>query len=125
MEDGAINGYEKWFETARVLQFSPTGGPPETDHTMRVATEEGAREALRLVQEYVAEATLEATVFGAGGGPWCADKPSYHVVLPGGTYLDAAAILDRYYNRGQGVTALSDLVLRDELRFLTGYGSLG
>jgi len=125
MEDGAIEGYENWFDTARVLHSSPTGGAPEVAYTMRVVTEEGAREALRLVQEYVAEATLEATVFGAEGGPWRADKPSYHVVLPGGSHLNAAAILDSYYHRGQGVTALSDLMLRDELRFQSGRSSLG
>jgi len=125
MEDGAIEGYEKWFDTAQVLQASATGGAPETAYGMRVVTEEGAQEALRLVQEYVAEATLEATVFGAGGGPWRADKPSYHVVLPGGSHLNAAAILDSYYHRGQGVTALSDLMLRDELRWASGRGTLG
>jgi hypothetical protein len=123
LENGLIPGYENWFQAARVLQTSTPSGVPETAYTMRVVTEEGAREALRLVQEYVPEATLEASVFG--GGPWGADKPSYHVILPNGGSLNAAAILDSYYQRGQGVTALSDFVLRDELRWQCGCGSLG
>jgi hypothetical protein len=125
MEDGAVAGYDKWFQTAIVTQAGTTGGPPGIAYTMRVVTEEGAQEALRLVQEYVPEATLEASVFGSGGGPWLADKPSYHVILPGGGSLNAAAILDSYYHRGQGVTALSDLVLSNELRWHSGRGSLG
>ena len=124
MQDGAVAGYEKWFQTASVFQTGASGGPPGVAYTMRVATEEGAREALRLVQEYVPQASLQASVFGAGGGPWCADKPAYYVVLPSGDRLDAAAILDSYYHRGQGVTALSDLVLRDELRWLAGPGAV-
>ena len=125
MQDGFVQGYENWFQTASVLHIGPGGGPASAAYGMRVVTEEGAQEALRLVQEYVPEATLEASVFGSGGGPWCADKPSYHVVLPSGSQLNAAAILDSYYNRGQGVTALSDLMLRDELRWQSGRGSLG
>jgi len=117
MEDPFVAGYENWFQTARVLQTDLTTGSSATSYTMRVVTEEGAQEALRLVREYIPDACLEASVFGGGGGPWCADKPSYHVVLPSGSHLNAAAILDSYYSRGQGVTALSDLTLRDELRW--------
>lgn len=120
--DGGVAGYENWFQTASVYQANPSGGPPGVLYTMREANEEGAQEALRLVQEYVPEAAIEATVFGSGGGPWCADKPTYSVRLPNGTRLNAAAILDSYYNRGQGVTALSDLTLRDELRWHIGGG---
>jgi len=120
--DAGVAGYEKWFQTANVLQASPSGGPPVVAYTMREVTEEGAQEALRLVQEYVPEAAVEATVFGGAGGPWCADKPTYSIRLPNGTRLNAAAILDSYYNRGQGVTALSDLTLRDELRWQCGWG---
>jgi hypothetical protein len=122
MEDGTVQGYENWFQSANVLYASPSG-PVGTAYTMRVVTEEGAQEALRLVQEYLPDATVQATVFGSGGGPWCADKPSFEVVVAGGTRLNAAAILDSYYNRGQGVTALSDLMLREELRWLSGCGS--
>ncbi|MBM3747402.1 MAG: hypothetical protein FJW34_16580 [Acidobacteria bacterium] len=124
MEDGAVQGYEKWFQPAQVLQAHPTTGSVSIAYSMRVVTEEGAREALRLVQEYLPEATLEATVFGAGGGPWRADRPSYQVALPCGERLNAAAVLDSYYNRGQGVTALSDFMLRDELRWLSGHVAL-
>lgn len=124
MGDGFVKGYENWFQAAAVLQAHSAGAAPVVAYVMRVTTEEGAREALRLVQEYVPSATLEATVFGAQGGPWCADKPSYHVVLPGAGHLNAAAILDSYYNRSQGVTALSDLVLRDELRWQIGRSDL-
>jgi hypothetical protein len=125
MQEGLVPGYENWFETTPVLQPGATAGSSSVAYTMRVPTEEGAQEALRLVQEYVPEATVEATVFGAGGGPWCAGKPSYYVVLPSGSRLNAAALLDSYYNHGQGVTALSDLVLRDELRWQTGRSDLG
>lgn len=123
LEDGLIKGYENWFQSAQVLGAGASG--TSVAYPMRVVTEEGAQEALRLVQEYVPEATLQATVFGAQGGPWCADKPTYYVVLPGGVQLNAAAILDSYYSRGQGVTALSDLTLRDELRWQVGNPGLG
>jgi hypothetical protein len=123
LEDGLIKGYENWFESAQVGAAGSSGAG--VAYTMRVVTAEGAQEALRLVQEYVPEATLEATVFGAQGGPWCADKPTYYVALPGGAQLNAAAILDSYYSRGQGVTALSDLTLRDELRWQAGNPGLG
>jgi hypothetical protein len=125
LEDGFVKGYEKWFESAHVLAAEGTGASSEGAHTMRVATEEGALEALRLVQAYVPAATLEAALFGAQGGPWRADKPTYYVALPSGGRLDAAAILESYYSRGTGVTALSDLVLRDELRWQTGNPGLG
>jgi hypothetical protein len=121
LQDGFVKEYEDWVETARVQSGVPEGAT----YAMPVATEAGAREALRLVQQYVPDASLEATVFGAAGGPWRADKPSCYVVLPSGCRLNAAALLGSYYNQGWGVTALSDLVLRDELRWQTGHSNLG
>ncbi len=125
MEEGLVQGYELWFQPAQVCISETPGAAPTVAYTMRVTTEEGAQEALRLVQEYVPEATLEATVFGAQGGSWCADRPTHYIVLPGGCSLNAAAILDSYYHRGRGVTALSDLSLRAELRWQTGMTALG
>ncbi len=121
LQDGFVREYGEWLQTAQVHSSVPEG----SSYAMPVATEAGAREALRLVQHYVPDASLEATVFGAGGGPWCADRPSFHITLPSGGRLNAAALLASYYNQGRGVTALSDLVLRDELRWQTGSSRLG
>lgn len=121
LQDGFVREYGEWLQTAQVHSSLPEA----SNYAMLVATEAGAQEALRLVQEYVPDASLEGTVFGAGGGPWRADKPSFHIALPNGGRLNAGALLASYYNQGRGVTALSDLVLRDELRWQTGSSRLG
>jgi hypothetical protein len=121
MRDGFVAGYENWFETCTVLPGADlTGG----EHTIRVASHEGAQEALRLVQQYVPGASVRASDPGAFAGPWYGDKPALYIALPNGGRLDAAAILDSYYDRGRGVSALSDLVLHAELRWQTGLGGL-
>jgi hypothetical protein len=120
LQEGFVKEYGGWFETATVQ----SGVPESASYGMQVATETGAAEALRLVQQYVPEARVEGAVFGGTGGPWCANKPTYCVVLPNGCRMDAAALLNSYYNRGWGVTTLSDLVLRDELRWQTGFSGL-
>lgn len=117
LREGRVTEFGTWFEIATV---GAQTGSNAFGYRMRVATEQGAREALRLVQEWSPEAALEASVFGAAGGPWRADKPTYYIVLPNGEKLDAASLLASYYNHGRGVTVLSDIALRNELSYLTG-----
>lgn len=114
LEEGRVKEYERWVQLAHV------SGPDGRGYAMQVATEEGAREALRLVQQWAPGASIDQTVFGAAGGPWRADKPTYYVVLPNGDWLNAASLLASYYNQGRGVMVLSDLVLQGQLRSLAG-----
>lgn len=117
LADERVTEYERW------VQLATVSAPDGSGYAMQVATEEGAREALRLVQQWAPGASIEQTVFGAAGGPWRADKPTYHVVLPNGDRLNAASLLASYYNEGRGVMVLSDLMLQSQLRSLAGVRS--
>ena len=75
-------------------------------------TQEGAQEALRLVQTYAPGATVVSSKFGSGGGPYQADAPTNEIELPNGTKMNAGMVLNSYYNGGQGVTSFSDRQLQ-------------
>jgi len=107
LQDGLVAGFSNWFEANRI------GGVSNAEMNLtHSATQEGAQEALRLVQRYDANATLEASHFGGAGSPWSAEKDTREIVLSNGTHLNAGLLLGSYYNRGQGVTSTSDLMLQ-------------
>jgi hypothetical protein len=108
MRDGLVTGYGQWFETNHI------GGISDAEMNVNYsATQDGAQEALRLVQKYDPGATLGSSRFGATGiGPWLADKDTREVVLSNGTHVNAGLLVGSYYNHGQGVTATSDQLLQ-------------
>ncbi|MGO9095575.1 MAG: hypothetical protein ACLQGV_10160 [Bryobacteraceae bacterium] len=100
---GYVTGFDNWFQTI-------TMGPPTNGALMPAvsATEEGAQEALRLVQQYIPGATIvNYTVTGQVG-----EQVSHAIELPDGTMMNAGLILDSYYNQGCGVDSTSDALLK-------------
>ena len=100
---GYVAGYDDWFQTI-------TMGPPTNGTLMPAvsATEEGAQEALRLVQQYVPDAKIvDYMVTGQVG-----DQVSHAIELPDGQMLNAGLVLDSYYHQGCGVDSNSDALLR-------------
>lgn len=114
-DTSTVKGYSNWF--ANVTVYSGiTNGVDHVVNPMNSATLEGAKEALRLVQMYEPNAQLESVRMGEGAGPYLADGPTYSVVLPDGSRLNAGAILNSYYHGGAGVSAESDMSLAAEVR---------
>jgi hypothetical protein len=108
---GYVTGFDNWFQTI-------TMGPPTNGTLMPAvsATEEGAQEALRLVQQYVPGATIVSyMVTGQVGG-----QVSHAIELPDGTMMNAGLVLDSYYNQGCGVNSTSDALLRQFLNLPAG-----
>lgn len=107
---GYVTGYDKWFQIITVC--------PQDQYTWPAgysATEEGAQEALRIVQQYVPEAKIQAYRFvGQEHGP-----DSHSIELPDGNSLNAGLLLEAYYHQGFGVTSLSDTELRVQLGWPT------
>jgi len=108
MRPGSVTGYSQWFEANHI------GGISDADmNTNYSATQDGAQEALRLVQAYDPGATLGGSRFGGTGtSPWVADKDTREIVLSNGSHVNAGLLLGSYYNHGQGVTATSDQLLQ-------------
>lgn len=109
-----VKGYSNWFSNVTVY----SGITNDVDHVvnpMNSASPEGAQEALRLVQMYEPGAKLESVRMGEGAGPYLADGPTFSVVLPDGSRLNAGAILNSYYHGGAGVSVESDLALAAEV----------
>ena len=107
LRDGLVTGFSNWFEGNHIAGIS--GGDMNTSYS---ATQEGAQEALRLVQQYDPGATLGSSRFGASGGPWLADKDTREIALSNGNHVNAGLLLGSYYSQGQGVTARSDQMLQ-------------
>lgn len=104
-----VVGFEKWFQPIQVAQPEDLGSytwPPNFS-----ATEEGAQEALRLVQQYVPEAKIQPFYYSGQVG----QTRSHAIALPNGDWLNAGLLLDSYYHQGQGVNAWSDGMLRSQL----------
>jgi hypothetical protein len=113
-DTSTVKGYANWFANVTVYSGISNG----VDHSvnpMHSATLEGAQEALRLVQMYEPNAQLESVRMGEGSGPYLADGPTYSVVLPDGSRMNAGAILNSYYHGGAGVSAESDMALSAEV----------
>jgi hypothetical protein len=112
LRPGYVLGFENWFEGNFVL--GAPSGPIPTNKIFN-ATEEGAQEALRLVQSLVPGAELVNSKWASEGGPYAAANPTWFIDLPNGQRLNAGGVLYSYYNQGHGVTAASDDVLARSL----------
>ena len=111
LRDGYVAGFRNWFADAMIL-----GGlnGPIPANKMQYSTEEGAQEALRIVQQFAPEATIVQSVWQSG--PFAVDKPVYEVELSGGRRLNAGGVLCGYYNQGYGVTVSSDETIRRSIQ---------
>ena len=118
LREGYVKGFDRWFEHTQVLDVN-AGKVHYAVNRLYCATAEGAQEALRLVRLFEPGARIEASLFGASGGPYRADRPTYEIVLPSGARMNAGGILWNYYNGGCGVTAYSDKQLQASIAWNT------
>ncbi len=111
LREGYVTGFNKWFADPMIL-----GGlnGPVPANKMQYSTEEGAQEALRIVKQFVPEATVVKTNWQSG--PFVVDKPIYEVELSDGRRLNAGGVLTGYYNQGFGVTVTSDETIRRSIQ---------
>ncbi len=117
LQAGYVTGFANWFTPINVTGTSSApGGGAYTMNGMYGTTQEGAQEALRLVQTYAPGASIVSDKFGSGGGPYQADVATNEIQLPDGSKMNAGMILNDYYNRGQGVTAMSDQRLQLDVK---------
>lgn len=113
LRPGYVRGFENWFEENWVVGGK---GPIQTPlNKTNCATEEGAQEALRLVQQQLPGAKIVKSTWGSEGGPYTAIKPTWEIELPGGARINAGGILNTYYNQGYGVTIASDTYLQQHV----------
>lgn len=107
LREGYVVGFRNWFADAMIL-----GGlnGPIPANKMNYSTEEGAQEALRIVQQFAPGASVVQSVWQSG--PFAVDKPIYEIELDGGRRLNAGGVLCGYYNQGYGVTISSDETIR-------------
>lgn len=106
LRSGYVLGFDNWFEDTMIL--GGKNGPAPANRSY-YATEEGAKEALRLVRQYAPEAELVQQTWG--GGPFVSSRPMYMIRVGEGKLLNAGGILTGYYYGGSGVTAMSDVEL--------------
>ena len=109
LREGYVLGFGNWFQSAQIV------GPKSTvsANELNYATQDGANEALRLVQQYAPKAELTSETFASG--PFAADKPMWMVAMPDGRMLNAGNILNAYYNHGCGVCVSSDAELQQAI----------
>ncbi len=109
LQPGYVTGFANWYSPINVTGTSNApGGGAYTMNGSYGTTQEGAQEALRLVQTYAPGATIASNRFGSEGGPYQADAACNEIQLPNGRQINAGLILNDYYNGGQGVTTMSD-----------------
>jgi len=109
---GTVVGYQNWFQTIDIGTFDPSSNAVSFEVDPRCSANlAGGEEALRLVQQYVPNATLRAQDFPCQlpGQP-----QSYDVQLPNGELMNAGLILASYYNESYGVTQGSDAFLQEQ-----------
>jgi hypothetical protein len=111
LREGNVAGFANWFQSIEIGGLGAFTWPPCFS-----ATAEAAQEALRLVQQYVPEAKIEAFVYNSQIG----STPSHAIELPNGEQLNAGLLLDSYYHQGHGVDSNSDAMLRADIAWLTG-----
>jgi hypothetical protein len=111
LRPGYVLGFDKWFEYPQIL-----GGPngPQPGNRFQYATEEGAKEALRIVQMFAPEATMVKTMWRSG--PYAVDTPQYDIQLTPGRFLNAGGVLTSYYREGYGVVASADETIRHAIQ---------
>lgn len=107
LRDGYVAGFNNWFKGAQIL--GGVNGPVPANKTF-YSTEEGAREALRLVQQFVPQAEITQSEWRSG--PFAVDTPMFEIDMGGGRKLNAGGVLSSYYNQGSGVTISSDETIR-------------
>jgi hypothetical protein len=107
LREGYVAGFQSWFTEAFIT--GGKDGPVPANKTL-FTTQEGADEALRLVQEHFPDAEIVQHTWG--GGPFSASRPSFHIKYGGERLINAGGILHSYYNQGYGVTTASDGDLR-------------
>lgn len=107
LRDGYVLGFNNWFGGATIL-----GGftGPMPANKVNYATEEGAQEALRIVQQFVPAAAITQSNWVSG--PFAVDKPMFEIDLGNGRKLNAGGVLSSYYNQGFGVSISSDETIR-------------
>lgn len=110
LREGYVAGFRNWYRDASI-QGGPAGPVPA--NRLYFATEEGANEALRLVQQH--EPAAELVESSWGGGPYSASSSMYNIRLPGDKLLNAGLLLNSYYNGGCGVSVSSDQYLVRDL----------
>lgn len=111
LRDGYVTGFNKWFQDAMILG-GLTGPIPA--NKMQYSTEEGAQEALRIVKQFVPEATVVKSTWQSG--PFIVDKPIYEIELSDGRRLNAGGVLTGYYNQGYGVAVTSDETIQRSIQ---------
>ena len=111
LREGYVEGFRNWFAEAMIL-----GGlnGPIPANKMQYSTEEGAQEALRIVQQFAPEAAVVQSVWQSG--PFAVDKPVFEIELSGGRRLNAGGVLCGYYTQGYGVTVSSDETIRRSIQ---------
>jgi hypothetical protein len=111
LRDGYVQGFHNWFADAMIL-----GGlsGPIPANKMNYSTEEGAQEALRIVKQFVPDATVVKSNWHSG--PFAVDKPIYEIELSDGRKLNAGGVLCGYYNQGSGVAISSDETIRRSIQ---------
>jgi hypothetical protein len=107
LREGYVAGFRNWFADAMI--HGGLNGPIPANK-MQYSTEEGAQEALRIVQQFAPGASVVQSVWQSG--PFAVDKPIYEIELGGGHRLNAGGVLCGYYNQGHGVTISSDETIR-------------
>jgi hypothetical protein len=112
LREGYVAGFNNWFINNPAIVGPNQKSTPA--NPVYYATEEGAKEALRLVQQYEPGAQLVSRAWG--GGPFLSNQPMYSITLPNGKELNAGGILESYYNHGCGVAISSDWELERTVR---------
>jgi hypothetical protein len=107
---GYVAGFDQWFTQPFIL--GADSGPMPANK-VRYSTEEGAQEALRIVQQFEPGATITQTTWD--GGIFRSSMPMYCISLPDGRLISAGGILADYYNGGHGVSVASDQFLKQTL----------
>lgn len=107
LREGYVVGFGNWFSNP-MIHGGPSGPIPA--NKMQYSTEEGAQEALRIVKQFVPEASIVQSFWRSG--PYAVDKPLFEIDLGGGRKLNAGGVLTGYYNQGHGVTISSDDAIR-------------
>jgi len=112
LREGYVQGFNNWFLNNPAILGPNNKSTPA--NPVYYSTEEGAQEALRLVQQHEPGAQLASRTWG--GGPFISNQPMFFVTLPNGKELNAGGILEGYYSHGCGVSVSSDLELERSVR---------
>lgn len=111
LRGGYVLGFQNWFLQPFIL--GAKSGPVPANKVY-YSTEEGAQEALRIVQQFQPDAEVVKSNWTSG--IFTSSVPMYYISLPGGRLISAGGILNDYYNGGSGVSTTSDEILERSLR---------